>query len=137
MSSTIIDSPDAGTIVAAAPDVDAPTHHRLHRAWLVTVAVVAAITLGLTLAWQATAGTSGPSTPASGATEVSAAEVVPGVSVGAGLLALAWELTPPSQRNAACTQFAADPGAAWVAYSSAAQDVATRAEFTGFFSAAC
>ena len=137
MSSTIIDSPDAGTIVAAAPDVDAPTHHRLHRAWLVTVAVVAAITLGLTLAWQAAAGTSGPSTPASGSTDASAPDVVQAVSTGAGLLALAWELTPPSQREAACAQFAADPGAAWVAYSSAAQDVATRAEFTAFFSAAC
>jgi hypothetical protein len=137
MSSTIIDSPDAGTIDAAAPDVDAPPHHRLHRAWLVTVAVVAAITLGLTLAWQAAAGTSGPSTAASGSTDASAADVVPGVSTGAGLLALAWELAPPSQHEAACAQFAADPGAAWVAYSSAAQDVATRAEFTAFFSAAC
>jgi hypothetical protein len=58
-------------------------------------------------------------------------------SVGAGLLALAWELTTPPQRDAACAQFTADADAAWTAYSSAAQTVATRMEFQAFFSATC
>ncbi len=72
MSSTIIDSPDAGPMVAASPDVDARDHHRLHRAWLVAVAVVAAATLGLTLGWQATARSSGSSAPATGTSDVPA-----------------------------------------------------------------
>jgi hypothetical protein len=139
MSSTIIDSPDSGPMVAASPDVDAREHHRLHRAWLVAVAVVAAATLGLTFGWQTTARSSGSSAPATGASEVPASGDAPVASVGAGLLALAWQLTTPSQRDAACAQFTADPGAAWVAYSSAADAsaIATRSEFSGFLTVSC
>jgi hypothetical protein len=131
MSSTII---DAESLTSAAPDVEARPHLPIHRAWLVTVAIVAVVTLGLTVAWQAATGAAAPSTPA---VTTPAAPGVPVESVGGGLLALAWDLTPPSQRGAACVQFTANPGAAWTSYSSAAQDVATRAEFTAFFSAAC
>lgn len=137
MSSTIIDAPDAETQASAAPGVEAHTHPRIRRAWLVAVAVVAAATLGLTLAWQATAGATTPSGRASTAPVAPTSQAVPAWSVGAGVLALAWELTPPSQHDAACAQFAADPDAAWTAYSAAAQDVATRSEFAAFFSAAC
>ena len=134
MSSTIIDSPDAESIASAAPDVEAHPHLPIHRAWLVAVAIVAVVTLGLTYAWQTATGAPVPSTPA---VTTPAAPGVPGESVGAGLLALAWDLTPPSQRFAACAQFTANPGAAWTSYSGAAQTVATRAEFTAFFSARC
>ena len=137
MSSTIIDRPDAEPWPPATPGVDVHHHIRIHRAWLIAVAVVAAATLGLTLAWQTAAGVPSPSAPATGTAGVSATRDVPVASVGAGLLALAWELTPPSQRDAACAQFTADPGAAWAAYSSAAQDTATRPEFTAFFNATC
>ena len=52
MSSTIIDSPDAESIASAAPGVEAHPHLPIHRAWLVAVAIVAVVTLGLTYAWQ-------------------------------------------------------------------------------------
>ena len=107
MSSTIIDSPDAESIASAAPDVEAHPHLPIHRAWLVAVAIVAVVTLGLTYAWQTATGAPVPSTPA---VTTPAAPAVPVESVGAGLLALAWDLTPPSQRDAACAQFTCEPG---------------------------
>jgi hypothetical protein len=137
MSSTIIDCPDTDTVAPATPGVDMHPRIRIHRAWLIAVAVLAAATMGLTLAWQSAAGVPAPSATPTGTASVSASSDVPVASVGAGLLALAWSLTPPSQRGAACAQFTADPGAAWASYSSAAQDTATRVEFTAFFSATC
>ena len=137
MSSTIIDSPDAESIASAAPDVEAHPHLPIHRAWLVAVALVAVVTLGLTFAWQTATGAAAPGTPGASSPTTPAAPGIPAESVGAGLLALAWDLTPPAQRDAACAQFTANPGAAWTSYSTAAQDVATRAEFAAFFSAAC
>jgi hypothetical protein len=137
MSSTIIDSPDAESIASAAPDVEAHPHLPVHRAWLVAVALVAVVTLGLTVAWQTATGAAVPGTPGASSPAAPAVPRVPAESVEAGLLALAWDLTPTSQRQAACAQFTADPGAAWTSYSTAAQDVTTRAEFAAFFSAAC
>jgi hypothetical protein len=137
MSSTIIDSPDAESIASAAPDIEAHPHLPIHRAWLVAVALVAVVTLGLTVAWQTATGAAAPGTPGATSPATPAAPRVPAESVGAGLLALAWDLTPPSQRHAACAQFTANPGAAWTSYSTAAQDVATHAEFAAFFSARC
>lgn len=137
MSSTLIDSPDAGAIASATPDVEAHPHLPIHRAWLVAVTLVAVVTLGLTYAWQSATGESASATPVATSPAAPTAPAVPAASVGAGLLALAWDLTPPSQRDAACAQFTGNPGAAWAAYSSAAQDVATRAEFSAFFNAAC
>jgi hypothetical protein len=134
MSSTIIDSPDAESIAPAAPGVEAHLNLPIHRAWLVAVAIVAVVTLGLTYAWQTATGVPVSRPPA---VTTPAAPAVPVESVGAALLALAWELTPPSQRDAACAPFTANPGAAWTSYSGAAQTVATRAEFTAFFSARC
>ncbi len=78
-----------------------------------------------------------PATPAASSPATPAAPGVPVESLGAGLLALAWDLTPPSQHDAACGQFTSNPGAAWTSYSSAAQTVATRAEFAAFFNAHC
>jgi hypothetical protein len=136
MSSTLIDSPDADAIASETPGAEARAPLPIQRTWLVALALLTALTLGLTVMWQTATGESASATP----TATSPAPGIPAVrsaSVGAGMLALAWELTPPSQRDAACTQFTANPGAAWVAYSTAAQDVATRAEFTTFFTAAC
>jgi hypothetical protein len=134
MSSTIIDSPDAESIASATPGVEAHTHLPIHRAWVVAVAIVAVVPLGLTYAWQTATRAPVPRTPA---VSTPAAPGVPVESLGAAMLALAWELTPPSQHDAACAQFTANPGAAWTSYSGAAQTVATRAEFTAFFSARC
>ena len=80
MSSTIIDSPDAESLASAAPDVEAHPHLPIHRAWLVAVAIVAVVTLGLTVAWQAATGAAAPSTPA---VTTPAAPGVPVESVGA------------------------------------------------------
>jgi hypothetical protein len=137
MSSTIIDSPGAEAVTPPTRDVEERTHHRIHRAWLVAVAAVAAATLGLTLAWQAAAGATAPSTPAAG--PIAAAPDVPAASVGAGLLAVAWELTSPSQRDAVCAQFTADPDAAWAAYSNGADtsSIATRGELSAFLDVSC
>ena len=136
MSSSIIDS----TQTDATPSVEsgAPHHRVPHRAWLVAVALVAVVTLGLTVAWQATAGAS-PTTGRTTAANSVAVQADPAVSAGAGLLALAWELTPPSQRGAACAQFSADPAAAWAAYSAGADaaSIATRAELTAFLGVRC
>jgi hypothetical protein len=137
MSSTLIDSPGAEAIASATPGIDAHPHPPIQRTWLVAAALMTAVTLGLTVAWQTATGSSASATPASTSPAAQAAPADAAASVGAGLLSLAWELTPPSQRDAACAQFAASPAAAWAAYSSAAQDVATRAEFTAFFTAAC
>jgi hypothetical protein len=138
MSSTLIDSPDVETIASATPGAEAHPNLPIRRAWLVAAALVAATALGLAVAWQtATAASASAAPPAAAPPAAQAAPAAPGASVGAGLLSLAWELTPPSQHDAACAQFAADPGAAWAAYSSAAQVGATRAEFTAFFTAAC
>lgn len=132
MSSSIIDS----TQTDATPSVEsgAPHHRVQHRAWLVAVALVAVVTL----AWQATAGAS-PTTGRTNAANSVAVQADPAVSTGAGLLALAWELTPPSQRGAACAQFSADPAAAWAAYSAGADaaSIATRAELTAFLGVRC
>ena len=137
MSSTIIDSPDAESIASAAPDAEAHRHLPIHRAWLIAVAFVAVATLGLTLAWQTAVGAAATGTPAASSPATSVAPGVPVESVGAGLLAMAWDMTPPSQRDAACGQFTSNRATAWTAYSSAAQTVATRAEFSAFFSAHC
>lgn len=137
MSSTIIDSPDAEAVASAARDAEAHRHLPIHRAWLIAVALVAVATLGLTLAWQTATGVAAPATPVASSRATSAAPGVPVESLGAGLLALAWDLTPPSQRDAACGQFTSNPAAAWTSYSSAAQPVATRAEFAAFFHAHC
>jgi hypothetical protein len=135
MSSTLIDAPGAEANPAPAPDVEARS--TIHRTRLVPAAAVAAAALGLTLVWQTSAGASASSTAvAEGAPEAATAQV-PATSVGAGLLALAWDLTPPSQQAEACAQFSADPAAAWDAYSTAAQTVATRAEFTAFLRTSC
>jgi hypothetical protein len=137
MSSTLIDSPDVETVASATPGAEAPRPLPIRRAWLVAAALVTATTLGLTVAWQTATAASASVPPAAASPAAHAAPTDPGASVGAGLLSLAWGLTPPSQHDAACAQFAADPGAAWAAYRSAAQVVATRAEFTAFFTAAC
>ena len=137
MSSTIIDSPDAQSIASAAPDVVAHPQLPIRRAWLVAVALVAVVTLGLTVAWQTATGAATPGTAGASSPTTPAAPGIPAESVGAGLLALAWDLAPPAQRDAACAQFTANPEAAWTSYSSAAQTVAGRAEFAAFFSAAC
>jgi hypothetical protein len=83
------------------------------------------------------AGGTTSSGPVGDASSGSATAQVPASTVGAGLLALAWELTPPAQQAEACAQFSADPAAAWSAYSSAAQTVATRPEFAAFFRTSC
>jgi len=139
MSPSIIDSANTETI----PSLEAgtSTHHAVHRAWLVAVAIVVAATIGLTIAWQATAGasvTSAP-TPNAPAAPDAAAQSASAASAGAGLLALAWDLTPPSQRDAVCAQFAADPSGAWAAYSSGADaaSIATRAELSAFLDVRC
>ena len=137
MSSTIIDAPGAETTPAPTPDFEANAGPRGHRAGIVAAAAVAAAALGLTLVWQASAGATTSSTPVADASSGPTAGQVPVSSVGAGLLALAWELTPPAQQAEACVQFSSDPAAAWSAYSSAAQTVATRAEFTAFFRTSC
>ena len=137
MSSSIIDS----TQTESTPSVEsrAPHHRSTHRAWLVAVALVAVVTLGLTIAWQATAGA--PPTSATTTTPANSVAVpaVPAVSAGAGLLALAWDLTPPSQRGAVCEQFSADPAAAWAAYSADADaaSIASRAELAAFLGVRC
>lgn len=137
MSSTIIDSPDAEAVASAAPDAEAHRHLPIHRAWLIAVALVAVATLGLTLAWQTALSAAAPGTPAVSSPATTVAPGSPVGSLGAGLLAMAWDLTPPSQRDAACGQFTSNPAAAWTSYSSAAQTVATRAEFAAFFNAHC
>jgi hypothetical protein len=136
MSSTLINSPDADAIASASPEVKAHPRPAIQRTWLVAVALLAAVTLGLTVTWQTATGDPASATPPVTSPATAIAPAVP-ASVGGGLLTLAWELTPPSQRDAACAQFTANPGAAWAAYSSAAQDVATPAEFSAFFTAAC
>jgi hypothetical protein len=137
MSSTIIDAPDLEAAPAPTVDVEANAGPRGHRAGIVAAAAVAAAALGLTLVWQAAAGATASSTPVADASSAPTAGQVPASSVGAGLLALAWELTPPAQQDEVCARFSADPAAAWSAYSSAAQTVATRAEFTAFFRTSC
>jgi hypothetical protein len=138
MSSTIIDSPAAEAPTPKTPDGGAHPHPRTRSARLVAVAVLAAATLGLTLAWQTAAGASGPDTPGNART-VAANQDAPVASPGAGLLAVAWELTSPSQRDAVCAQFRADPGAAWGAYSDGANDslIATRQELSAFLGVSC
>ena len=103
------------------------------------VALVAVVTLGLTIAWHATAGASPTSAPTATAADSVAVQAVPAVSAGAGLLALAWDLTPPSQRGAVCAQFSADPAAAWAAYSANGEtaSIATRAELSAFLDVRC
>jgi hypothetical protein len=136
MSSTLIDSPDADAIASETPGAEARAPLPIQRTWLVALALLTALTLGLTVTWQTATGDPASATPPVTSPATAIAPAVP-ASVGGGLLTLAWELTPPSQRDAACAQFTANPGAAWAAYSSAAQDVATRAEFSDFFTAAC
>jgi hypothetical protein len=137
MSSSIIDS--AQTDATPSVESGAPHHRSPHRAWLVAVALVAVVTLGLTIAWQATAGASPARIPTVTTADSVAVQADPAVSAGAGLLALAWELTPPSQRGAACAQFSADPAAAWAAYSAGADaaSIATRAELSAFLGVRC
>lgn len=139
MSSSIIDSTGTETVAPTPTGAGEHAHHTMPRTWLVVVAVVAAATLGLTLAWQATAGASPASPPSSSAPAASTTTAVPALSRGAGLLATAWELAPTSQRRAACAEFAADPAAAWAAFSAAADasSIATRAEFSAFLAVSC
>ena len=139
MSSSIIDSTGTATVVPTPTGVEEPAHRAMPRTWLVVVAIVAAATLGLTLAWQATAGASPATTPTTSAQAPLSTTAVPALSQGAALLATAWELAPTSQRRAACTEFAADPAAAWAAYSAAADasSTATRAELSAFLAVSC
>lgn len=139
MSSSIIDSTGTATVAPAPTGAGEHAHHAMPRTWLVVVAIVAAATLGLTLAWQATAGASPATTPTTSAPTARTTTAVPALSRGAGLLATAWELAPTSQRRTACAQFAADPAAAWADYSSAADasSIARRAEFSAFLTVSC
>ncbi len=135
MSSSIIDSADAVTTPSTGTRA---THHSMPRAWLVAVAVVAVTTLGLTVAWRATPDAAATNAPVAGAPDA-AAPGIPAVSAGAGLLAVAWELTPPSQRDSVCAQFAADPVTSWASYSDGADaaSIATRLEFAAFLDVSC
>ena len=137
MSSTIIDAPDLEATPAPTAGLEANTGPRGRHAGLAAAAALAAAALGITLVWQMSAGATASSGPVVDASSDSATAQVPASTVGAGLLALAWELTPPAQQAEACAQFSADPAAAWSAYSSAAQTVATRPEFAAFFRTSC
>ena len=134
MSSSTIDSTQAPTAASSTHPAHATGHHTT-RAWLVLVALVAVATLGLTLLGRAAAGASTDAAPVTAVAP--SAPGVPALSEGAWLLASAWDLAQPAQRAQVCAQFAADPDAAWTAYSGAAQTVATRAEFSAFLDATC
>jgi hypothetical protein len=101
------------------------------------VALVAAVATALALVWVGTAGAAAKTTTAARTSEVT--DITPAVSIGASLMAMAWELTPPAGRAEACAQFGADPTAAWAAYSGAGDpgSLPTQPEFAAFLTGSC
>lgn len=123
---------------ASAPaDAEAPARPGTHRSWMGLVALVAAVATALALVWVGTAGAAAKTTTAARTSEVT--DITPAVSIGASLMAMAWELTPPAGRAEACAQFGADPTAAWAAYSGAGDpgSLPTQPEFAAFLTGSC
>ena len=137
MTSTTGETPVAQPGASAHGDAEAPTHPITHRSWMVFVAIVAAAATVLALVLLSTADAAAKTTTAARTSDV--ADPTAAVSVGASLMAMAWELTPPAGRAEACAQFGADPTAAWAAYSGAGDpgSLPTQPEFAAFLTGSC
>lgn len=140
MSSISSEARGEGRGAPAPADAEAPDDaisHAAHRSWVVVVALMAASAAVLTLALLTTADAAAVTDPAAQTADV--AETTPALSVGANLMAMAWQLMPPAGRADACAQFSAVPEAAWAAYSGAgdAESLPTQPEFAGFLAARC
>lgn len=143
MTSTTSEATVAEPGASAPAEAEEPAHastHGAHRARMAIVAIVAAVATVLALAWLSTAAADAAATTTDiAARTINVTDRPAAVSVGASLLAVAWELTPPAGRSEACAQFSADPAAAWAAYSSAgdAASLPTQPEFAAFLAAGC
>ena len=137
MTSTTGETTDAEPGASAPTEAAAPTHAITHRSWMVFVALVAAAAAVLALVLLSTADAAAKTTTAARTSEVTG--TTPAMSVGASLLAMAWELTPPAGHAEACAQFGADPTAAWAAYSGAGDpgSLPTQPEFAAFLTGRC
>ncbi len=137
MTSTTGETTVAEPGASAPADAAAPTHAITHRSWMVFATIVAAAATVLALVLLSTADAAAKTATAARTSEVT--ETTPAMSVGASLLAMAWELTPPAGQAEACAQFGADPTAAWAAYSGAGDpgSLPTQPEFAAFLTGSC
>ncbi|MGB8019765.1 MAG: hypothetical protein WCF04_00890 [Candidatus Nanopelagicales bacterium] len=116
---------------ALAPEVVERSSGRPGRGWVIVAAAgtVALVAAGLAIV-PPTTGRAAESDPSTAKVDQ---------SVGAGVLAIAWEATSAEDRATICHAFEADADGAWRSYSEAAGSAIapTRAEFEAFLGTVC